>query len=80
MTIAIVRNALLWCSVIDYGVLLVWVAILRLPHQWIHRFWGRWLGLSPQRCDEINAAGMVFFKAAVLLFNVVPYLALRIVA
>jgi hypothetical protein len=28
----------------------------------------------------ISAAGMVFFKAAVILFNIVPYVALRLVA
>jgi len=80
MTIEIVRNALLWCSVIDYGILLAWFLLFRLPHQWVHRWWGRWFGLSPERCDAISATGMVLFKAGVLLFNIVPYVALRIVA
>jgi hypothetical protein len=80
MTIEIVRNALLWCSIIDYAILLAWFAIFRLPHQWIHRLWGRWLGLSPERGDTISATAMVLFKVGVLLFNLVPYIALRIVA
>jgi hypothetical protein len=46
----------------------------------VHRLWGRPFGLSPERCDEISATGMVMFKAAILLFNVVPYVALRVVA
>jgi len=80
MTIDIVRDALLWCSIIDYLILLAWFLLFRLPHAWVHRLWGRSFGLSPERCDELSAMGMVLFKAAVILFNLVPYVALRIVA
>lgn len=80
MTIEVVRHALLWCSIIDYGILLTWFLIFRFPHHWIHQWWGQWFGLSAERCDAISAAGMVFFKTGILLFNIVPYVALRLVA
>ena len=80
MTIEVVRHALLWCSVIDYGLLLVWFLIFRFPHHWIHQWWGQWFGLSAERCDMISAASMVVFKTGILLFNIVPYVALRLVA
>jgi hypothetical protein len=80
MTIEVARHALLWCSIIDYGILLAWFLIFRFPHHWIHQWWGQWFGLSAERCDVISAAGMVFFKIGILLFNIVPYVALRLVA
>jgi hypothetical protein len=80
MTVEVVRHALLWCSIIDYGILLAWFLIFRFPHRWIHQWWGQWFGLSAERCDVISAAGMVVFKTGILLFNIVPYIALRLVA
>jgi uncharacterized protein DUF6868 len=80
MTIEVVRHALLWCSIIDYGILLIWFLVFRFPHHWIHQWWGQWFGLTAERSDVISAAGMVFFKAGILLFNIVPYVALRLVA
>jgi hypothetical protein len=72
-------EVLLWCAVINYGLLLVWVALFVLPHGWLHRLWGRWFRLSAEQFDLVNFAGIVLYKSAVLLFNLVPYIALRIV-
>ena len=79
MSVELVRSFLLWCTVLNYGLLLLWALLFMLPHQWMYRIWGRWFRLSAERFDAINAAGIVFYKAAVLLFNLVPYVALRIV-
>jgi hypothetical protein len=79
MSIEMVRDALLWCAVINYGLLLVWVALFVLPHGWLHRLWGRWFRLSAEQFDMVNFAGIVLYKLGVLLFNLVPYIALRIV-
>lgn len=79
MNIQIAREVLLWCSIINYGLLVVWFLFLVLPHEWLYRLWGKWFRLSAEQFDAINFAGMVLFKIGVLLFNVVPYVALRIV-
>jgi hypothetical protein len=71
-------EVLLWCAVINYGLLLVWVALFVLPHGWMYRLWGRWFRLSAEQFDLVNFAGIVLYKSAVLLFNLVPYIALRI--
>jgi hypothetical protein len=79
MSIELVRDFLLWCTVINYGLLLVWALLFLLPHEWMHRLWGRWFRVSPEQFDTINFAGLVFYKMAVILFNLVPYISLRIV-
>lgn len=78
MSIEVARNVLLWCAIINYGMLIVWFLFFLLPHNWLHRLWGRWFHLSAEQFDAINFAGMVFFKVAIFLFNLVPYIALRI--
>ena len=72
MTTEIARNALLWCTVINYGFLMVWVLLFMLPHDWLYGLLGRWFHLSAEQFDAVNFAGIVFFKMGILLFNLVP--------
>ena len=79
MSIDVVRNFLLWCAVINYLVLVIWFLLLVLPHQWLYRLWGKWFPLTTEQFDAINFAGIALYKLGILLFNLVPYVALRIV-
>lgn len=79
MSIETIRDTLLWCTVINYGVLLVWFLFLVVAHGWVHRLHGRWFRLSAERFDSIHYAGMAVYKIGILLFNLVPYIALLIV-
>jgi hypothetical protein len=79
MGIDAVRNFFLWCAVINYVVLVVWVLLLVLPHQWIYQLWGKWFRLTAGQFDAINFGGIALYKLGILLFNLVPYVALRIV-
>lgn len=80
MTIDIVRDVLLWCTVINYGLLLWWFLAFVLMHDWMYRFHGRWFRLSVEQFDAIHYAGMAAYKIGIFLLNLMPYLALRIVA
>jgi hypothetical protein len=79
MNIQTVRRALLWCSIINYGLLLWWWLYFMLAHDWMHRVAGSWFNLSVQQFDAINFAGILFYKIAIVLFNIVPCIALYIV-
>ena len=79
MSIEMVRHFLLWCAVINYALLLVWALLFMLPHGWMHRLWARWFRLSAEQFDAISFAGIVVFKTGMILFNLVPYVALCIV-
>ena len=79
MSIAIVRKVLLWCAAINYGVLLVWFLFFMLAHEWMYQLHGRWFHLSVEQFDALHYAGMALYKLGILLFNLVPYIALRIV-
>ena len=79
MTIDMVRDMFLWCSVINAGLLLLWFLFLTCAHDWVYRMHSRWFGIPVERFDAIHYAGMTFFKLSIFLFNLVPYLALRIV-
>jgi len=73
------RDALLWCAVINYGVLLIWFLFFILAHDWMHRFHSKWFRLSVEQFDALHYGGMSVYKLGILLLNLVPYVALRIV-
>lgn len=79
MTIDMVRDALLWCFVINMGLLLWWFVMFVFAHDWMYRFHGKWFKLSVEQFDSIHYAGMAIFKIAIFVFNLVPYFALLIV-
>ena len=80
MTSNVARQFLLWCTVIDYGVLLVWFLAFALGHDWMHRLHGRWFRLSREQFDALHYAGMSIFKIGILLFNLVPFVVLSILS
>jgi hypothetical protein len=79
MSIEVTRNFLLWCTVIDYGILLVWFLFFALARDWIQGLHSRWFHLSGDQFDAIHYAGMAIFKIGIILFNVVPLVVLYIV-
>jgi hypothetical protein len=78
MSIEATRTFLLWCTVIDYGVLLVWFLVFVFAHDWILRLHGRWFRLSPDQFDALHYAGMSMLKIGIMLFNLVPFIALPV--
>jgi len=79
MTIDLVRDVLLWCFIINIGILLWWFLFFSLAHDWVYQFHGKWFKLSVEKFDAIHYAGMAFFKICIFVFNIVPYFALCIV-
>jgi hypothetical protein len=76
MSIDLIRNFLLWCTVVNYGVLLGWFLVFVFAHDWIHRIHGRWFRLSGDQFDALHYAGMAIFKIGIILFNLVPFVVL----
>jgi hypothetical protein len=72
MSMEIVRHFLLWCTVINYGVLLGWFLVFVFAHDLMLRLHGRWFRLSRDQFDALHYAGMSIYKIGILLFNLVP--------
>ena len=78
MSMAVARTFLLWCTVINYGILLVWFLVFVFAHEWILRIHGRWFHLSHDQFDALHYAGMSIYKTGIMLFNLVPLIVLYI--
>jgi len=75
-----IRDVLLWCTGLDYAVLLIWFGVFVFAHDWMYRIHGRWFKISLETFDAIHYAGLAVFKIGVILLNLVPLLALYVVS
>lgn len=79
MSLVLARNILLWCTLINFGLLFVWASVYTLGRDWLLRLWTPWFHLSAEAFDAINYGGIVLYKMAVLFFNLIPLIALYLV-
>ncbi|MBL4699712.1 MAG: hypothetical protein JKX85_00500 [Phycisphaeraceae bacterium] len=80
MSIEELTQFLGWCSVINLAVLIVvavFIISLRGPILKIH---GRLFGLQELELSRLYFQFLAFYKSAVIILNLVPYIALKIMA
>lgn len=80
MTVELIRDFLLWCAAINYGILLIWFLTLKYWRDLIYGLHGRWFRLSMEQFDMLHYGGMAIYKIGIILFNLVPLIAILIVA
>lgn len=79
MTMELVRDTLGWCALINIGFLLFWWIMFMLARDFIFRMHSKWFKMSEESFNKIHYVGMAIYKLMIFIFNLVPYLALRIV-
>jgi len=75
-----IRNVLLWCVGLNYAVLFIWFVVFVFAHEWIYGMHRRWFKLPVETFDAIHYAGLAVYKIGILLFNLVPFVALCMVS
>ena len=76
MTVSEIKEVLLWCLGVNYSVMLVWFGAFVYAHDWMYRLHTRWFKLPVETFDAIHYAGLAIYKIGVILFNLVPLIAL----
>lgn len=79
MSVNEVESILLWGIGLNYVVLLIWFGVFVIAHDWLYGFHGRWFRIPVESFDTMHYAGMAAYKIGILLFFLVPYLALALV-
>jgi hypothetical protein len=78
MKIEFARDFLLWSTIINYGILLVWFLAFVFAHDWMRRLHGTWFRLTDEQFDALHYGGMAIYKVGILLFNLTPFLAVSL--
>jgi hypothetical protein len=80
MDIKTLKEFFLLCAVINYAILLVWFGAFVMARAQLHEIHSRWFRLSDEVFDVTMYAGMAVYKLMILIFALVPYLALMLLA
>lgn len=79
MSLLTLRDVLLWCTLFNYVVLVVWFLAFRFGHDLMYRTHARWFQISVEQFDALHYGGMSIYKIGILLLNLVPLVALWVV-
>jgi hypothetical protein len=79
MTLQLLRSFFMWCSVISTLWLLITSLICLKASGWIYQLHGRWFVLSRETFDTVLYSFLALFKILVIVFNIVPWIALCII-
>jgi hypothetical protein len=79
MSIEVARRFFFWCAIINYAILLLWSALVMFWRDGMYRLLCRWYRVSTEQFDAMNLFGITIYKIEILLFNLVPCIALYLV-
>ena len=79
MDIQTFTSFFMWCTVINAGVLFFLILIFMLAPDLAYRLQSRWMPVSRETFNVVYYSFIGFFKVIVLVFNVVPWIALSII-
>ena len=79
MTIEILSSFFLYCTLINFGMMLITVIVLNLFRGTIHKVHAKFWHIKEEEIDSAVYKFMAFYKILTIVFFFVPYLALLII-
>lgn len=79
MDIHMLTTFFTWCTVINGALFIIWALIWRLAPDAVYRTQTNWAPISRETFNLVFYCFLGLFKIVVLVFNIVPYVALLIV-
>jgi len=79
-SIETIREFLGWCSVINIGMLFISTIMLTIMRSWVVKIHASTTGVSEAELPRIYIEFLGNYKILIIMFNVVPYIALSIMA
>ena len=78
MTLDTIQAVLGWSTLINFSLLIWWAFVILLAPDWTYKMHSQFFSSSKDTFNTVHYSGMAFFKLLVIVFNLAPYLALRI--
>ncbi len=79
MDIATLTSFLGWCSVLNIALLLFWSLFFLAAPDLVYRLQKKFVSISRENFDLVMYAFLGLFKLLILVLNVIPWIALRII-
>lgn len=80
MTMEILKSFFFWCSVINLVLFIFSFLAIIFLRKFIVKTQGMWYKIEEDRLYSILYNTMIIYKILIIVFNIVPYIALRIIS
>jgi len=79
MSMNLLLSFLGWVTVLNLGILLLWLTFFITLHNWVYAIHHRFFNITPNQFDAIHYSCMGLLKLITLLFFLIPYITLRFI-
>lgn len=78
MNYEMIRHIFLYATLINYAILLLWFFIFVFARDFLKHIHSIWFKLPDRTFDTLNYAGIAFYKISIIMFNLVPLIAISL--
>lgn len=79
MTVQLLQEFFMWCSLINIGLLMAMFFIVTAAKEWTYKTHSRWFNISKASFDIILYCFLGIYKLMVWVFCIIPWIALSII-
>ncbi|MBW2664207.1 MAG: hypothetical protein JRD93_20085 [Deltaproteobacteria bacterium] len=79
MDIDIIRAFFMWCTILNLGLLIFSSLMCVCAGDWVYRMHSKWFSIPREAFNVAIYSFIGLYKVLVIVFNVIPYLALLII-
>ena len=80
MSLKLLQDFFLWCTIINFAMFFLSFLMISTMKKFIIKLHGKWYDIPEEKFNLIFYNCMLIYKTAILFFNLVPYIALKIIA
>ena len=80
MTVEMLRAFFGWCTLLNWAIMFIALFFMTALKGWTKRIHAKMFGIPEEEVSKAVYLVMIGYKSAVMLFCLVPYLVLRIIA
>jgi len=79
MTTELLTAFFMWCTIINFALLMISFVLMTLAKEWIYKIHSRWFNLSKENFDTVLYCFLGAYKLLVWVFCIIPWIALSII-
>lgn len=80
LTLEMLQELFLWMTIINFGLLIFYSIIILTAQDLVYKIHSRYFKMSQEKMSSILYKVLALYKMATIAFNLVPYIALRIIS
>ena len=79
ITVEVLEKFFLWMTIINFGILTLYFLLFLVARDFIYKLHTTWFKMTEGKISSSLYKTFAFYKITVIIFNLVPYIALRII-